>query len=88
MSANEELARRFEVSLDGSHACALLGASLQDGEAEFAPIEGWPNATYKQECAAMRAAVAALEGRLGSRFPFNIVREHGQEAAAVLREGT
>ena len=69
---------RIELSLDGSHACALLGPDLHEGEAEFAPIEGWPNATYKQEHAAMSAAYEALAKRLGDRPPFDIVREHSK----------
>lgn len=78
MSESRPLSRfdRIELSLDGSHACALLGSNLQEGEAEFAPIEGWPNATYKQEHAAMSAAYEALAKRLGQRPPFDIVREH------------
>jgi len=72
---------RVELSLDGSHACALLGADLQSGEAEFAPIEGWPNATYKQEHRAMSAAYEALAARIGKRPPFDIVREHATTSA-------
>ena len=71
-----ELWKRFELSLDGDHACALLGPDLQSGEAEFVKIEGWPKATYKQEHAAMSAAYEALAKRIGARLPFDIVREH------------
>lgn len=55
---------RATVGLDGSHGFALLG-DLQSGEAEFSPIEGWPNASYKQERAAWGRALRALEKRLG-----------------------
>jgi hypothetical protein len=57
---------RATVGLDGSHGFALLGADLQSGEAEFSPIENWPNASYKQERAAWGRALRALEDRLGS----------------------
>jgi len=57
---------RAQVGLDGSHGFALLGENLQEGEAEFSPIEGWPNATYRQERAAWGRALKALEERLGS----------------------
>lgn len=69
------MSERVFLSLDGSHACALLGADLQSGEAEFSPIESWPNATYKQERAAMNRAYEALVTRLGKgRLPYAVER--------------
>jgi hypothetical protein len=83
MTSPNEALQRIELSLDGSHACALLGTNLQEGEAEFAPIEGWPNATYKQEHAAMSAAYEALAKRICRRLPFDIVREHALQSATA-----
>ena len=57
---------RAKVGIDGSHGFALLGDNLQEGEAEFVAIEGWPRATYKQERAAWGSALRKLEDRLGS----------------------
>lgn len=55
---------RVVLSLDGSHACALLGANLQEGEADFEPIEGWPHATYAAERKAAFIAFRRLIDRL------------------------
>lgn len=60
---------RAYMFLDGSHACALLGEDLQDGEAEFSPIEGWPQATIRQERSAMGRALRALEARINNGQP-------------------
>lgn len=76
MTERSDKLERIEISIDGDHACALLGPNLQEGEAEFAPIEGWPKATYKQEHAAMSAAYEKLAKRIGKRPPFDFVREH------------
>ena len=73
MSNGDKEHRRFELSLDGDHACAVWGVNLQEGEAEFVKIEGWPNATYKQEHAAMSAAYEALAAKIG--VPVNRVSQ-------------
>ncbi|MDR3502895.1 MAG: hypothetical protein P4L79_09955 [Legionella sp.] len=57
--------KRIYLSLDGSRACALLGENLQEGEAEFEPIKGWPSATYADERRAAFTAKKRLEERLG-----------------------
>jgi hypothetical protein len=49
---------RAVVSIDGDHACALLGPNLQEGEAEFYPVAG------VAVMVAMHRAVAALAKRL------------------------
>ena len=78
---------RLEISLDGSHACALFGENLHNGEAVFVKIEGWPNATHKQEQAAMRDAYELLCRAIGERLPFDIVRHHAAPSPAAPTEG-
>lgn len=78
-------AQRLEISLDGSYACALWGKDLHDGEAVFVEIEGWPNATHKQEQAAMREAYETLCKAIGERLPFDIVREHSTATVPELQ---
>ena len=81
-------AQRLEISLDGGCACALWGQDLQDGEAVFVKIDGWPNATHKQEQAAMREAYELLCKAIGDRLPFDIVREHAKPSVALPETGT
>ena len=66
---------RAKVGIDGNCGYALLGENLQEGEAEFVEIEGWPRPSYKQERAAWGKALRKLEERLGSGLiRFEIIR--------------
>lgn len=75
--------QRLEISIDGSHACALWGKDLHDGEAVFVAVEGWPHHTQKQVQAAMREAYELLCKAIGDRLPFDIVRTHEKPSAPL-----
>ena len=66
---NEIHKARAVLSIDGSHACALLGENIQDGEVEFVEIvyPDGKNASdaYKHEKAAAFRALYKLRERLG-----------------------
>jgi hypothetical protein len=68
-----ELARAL-LSIDGSHACALLGENLQDGEAEFVEIV-YPDGknasnSYLHERKAAFKALHNLQARLGLEITY------------------
>ena len=65
---------RALLSIDGSHACALLGENLQDGEAEFVEIV-YPDGknasnSYLHERAAAFKALHNLRARLGLEITY------------------
>lgn len=67
---------RAILSVDGSHACALLGANLQEGEAEFEEIV-YPDGRdasdcYRHERAAAFRAPDKLRKRLGIEITYAI----------------
>ena len=67
---------RVYLSIDGDHACALLGENLQEGEAEFVKIDypGGVESIYAyraRESAAMQA-YEKLSDRIGERWPFEM----------------
>ena len=53
----------IHLSIDGDHACALLGENLQEGEAEFVKVDD-TKSRYSKNIAA-RKALKALCDRLG-----------------------
>jgi len=71
---NEIYKARAILSIDGSHACALLGKNLQEGEAEFVEIiyPDGKNASdaYKPERAAAFRALYKLRKRLGIEITY------------------
>jgi hypothetical protein len=65
---------RAILKIDGSHACALLGDNIQDGEAEFVEII-YPNGknssdSYKHERASAFRALHRLRDRLGINITY------------------
>ena len=73
LSPEAELKRAL-LSIDGSHACALLGENIQEGEAEFVEIT-YPDGkgasdAYKHERAAAFRALYKLRERLGIEITY------------------
>jgi hypothetical protein len=60
---------RVELSIDGDHACALLGENLQEGEAEFVKVKWLHSDSSRFEAA--HEAYEKLADRIGTRWPFN-----------------
>ena len=62
---------RAELGIDGTHAFALLGEDLQEGEVEFVEVKLiGDEPLYVAELRAARRALANLRLRLG-RFDLN-----------------
>ena len=65
---------RAVLSIDGSHACALLGENIQEGEVEFVEIvyPDGKNASdaYRHERVAAFAALNNLRKRLGIEITY------------------
>jgi hypothetical protein len=66
--------QRALLSIDGSHACALLGENIQEGEAEFVEII-YPDGksasdAYKHERKAAFMALNKLRERLGIEITY------------------
>lgn len=66
--------QRAILNIDGSHACALLGENIQDGEAEFVEIV-YPNGknasdAYRYERKAAFVALNNLRKRLGIEITY------------------
>lgn len=65
---------RAILSIDGSHACALLGINLQEGESEFGEIV-YPDGkdaggAWKHERTAALKALSNLRKRLGVEITY------------------
>lgn len=62
---------RAVLSLDGDHACALVGANLQDGEAEFEKLDYEVHESrYQCERSACFKALTRLRERLGIEITY------------------
>lgn len=53
------------LSIDGDHACALIGENLQEGEAEFDKVNPDDKTLKSAEWHAAMRAKKTLEDRLG-----------------------